>query len=289
MSSNALREKAGTPSAPPILSTFSTSTVLNLSPVRMITAANNSDVRGGSPVAKPEPDFMARIMSRFPANDPERRDDDDLSDERSIIHDAEDRSRSTTPPPLIPDPPWLNSPAPAPVLTQPPPLPVFTESQFPQLQTDPFLHPNTPPHKRVLARTSSLCISPNSQYLHPPTFITPAHSTGPSSDPYDDAFPLLDVGSSPGPFRLPGITPLGLTPFLSQFSGDPTTPVRNNRIVPFSTPGEMFRSPTVGIGIGASLDFGKIDAEESPGTFFEKESLYKKPEPAGGSPREAEK
>lgn len=266
---------------------FSTSTVLNLSPVRMLTAANNSDVRGGSPIAKPEPDLMARILSRFPVNDPERRDDDELSDERSI-HDAEDRSRSATPPPLVPNPPWMNSPASAPpVLTQPPPLPVFTESQFPSLQTDPFLHPNTPPHERVLARTSSLCISPNSQYLHPPTFITPTHSTGPSSDPYDDAFPLLDVGSSPGPFRLPGITPLGLTPFLNQFSGDPTTPVRNNRFVPFSTPGELFHSPAV--GVGASLDFGKIDAEESPGTFFEKESLYKSYKLTGGSPREAEK
>jgi hypothetical protein len=253
----------------------------------MITAANDSDVRGGSPVAKREPDLMARIMSRFPVNDPERRDDDDLSDERSI-HDAEDRSRSATPPPLIPDPPWMNSPALAlPVLTQSLPLPVFTESQYPQLQTDPFLHPSTPPHERVLGRTSSLCISPNSQYLHPPTFITPARSTGPSSDQYDDGFPLIDVGSSPGPFRLTSMTPLGLTPFLSQFSGDPITPVRNNRFVPFSTPGELFRSPTV--GIGASLDFGKIDAEESPGTFFEKESLYKSSKLAESSPNEAEK
>jgi hypothetical protein len=254
----------------------------------MVTAANNSDIRGGSPIANPEPDFMARILSRFPANDPERRDDDELSDERSI-HDAEDRSRSTTPPPLVPNPPWMNSPASAPpVLTQPPPLPVFTESQSsPQLQTDPFLCPSTPPHKRVLARTSSLCISPNSQYLHPPTFITPARTTGPSSHPYDDAFPLLDVGSSPEPFHLPGITPLSLTPFLNQFSSDPTTPVRNNPFVPFSTPGELFRSPTV--GIGASLDFDRIGTEESPGTFFGKESIYKSSELAGGSPREAEK
>src|SRR5258706_15520025 len=287
MSSNAQREKASAPSSPPILSTFSTSTVLNFSPVRMLTAANNSDIRGGSPTAKPEPDFMARILSRFPVNAPERRDDDDLSDERSI-DDAEDRSRSATPPPLIPNPPWLNSPAPAlPVLTQPPPPPVFTESQFPQLQSDPFLRPRTPPDERVLARTSSLCISPNSQYLHPPTFITPARPTDPSSDPYDDEFPLFDVGSSPEPFRLPGITPLRLTPFLNQFSGDPTTPMRNNRFMPFSTPGELFRSPTV--GIGASLDFDKIGAEESPGTFFGRESLYKSSEVAGGSPREAEK
>ena len=252
----------------------------------MLTAANNSDIRGGSPVAKSEPDFMARILSRFPANDPERRDEDELSDERSI-HDAEDRSRSATPPPLIPNPPWMDSPAPGqPALTQPPPLPVFTESQFPQLQPDPFLRPNTPPHQRVLARTSSLCISPNSQYLHPPTFVTPARTTGPSSDPYDDELPLFDVGSSPEPFRLPGATPLGLTPFLNQFSGDPTTPMRGNRFVSFSTPGELFRSPTV--GIGANLDFGKIGEEESPGTFFGKER-YKSSERAGGSPREAEK
>jgi len=285
MSSNALHEMASTP---PILSTFSTSTVLNLSPVRMLTAANNSDIRGGSPVAKPEPDFMARIMSRFPVNDPERRDDDEISDERSI-HDAEDRSRSTTPPPLVPNPPWMNSPAPPPpVLTQPPPLPVFTESRSPpQFQTDPFLRPNTPSHEHVLARTSSLCISPNSQYLHPPTFITPARMTGPSSHSYEDALALLDVGSSPGSFHLPGVTPFSLTPFLSQFSSDPTTPVRNNRFVQFSTPGELFRSPAV--GIGASLDFDRISAEESPGTFFGKESQYKCSDPAGGSPREAEK
>lgn len=281
MSSNALCEKPSTPSAPPILSTFSTSTVLNLSPVRMLTAANNSDIRGGSPVSKPEPDFMARILSRFPVNDPERRDDDELSDERSI-HDAEDRSRSATPPPLVPNPPWLNSPAPAPpTFTQQPPLPVFTGPlTSDQLQTDPFLRPNTP-HKRVLARSSSLCISPNSHYLHPPAFITPTRTTGPSSHPYDEALPLLDVGSPP--------TSFGLTPFLDRFSSDPITPMRSNRFIP-CTPGELFRSPT--IGIAASLDFSKIgagSAEESPGTFFGKERPHKNPELLGGSPREAEK
>lgn len=57
--------------------------------------------------------------------------------------------------------------------------------------------------------------------------------------------------------------------------------------MPFSTPGELFRSPT--LGIGASLDFDKIGAEESPGTFFGKESLYKSPELPGGTQREAEK
>ena len=253
----------------------------------MLTAANNSDIRGGSPLAKPEPDFMSRMLSRFPVNDPEQRDDDEFSEERSI-HDAEDRSRSVTPPPLVPNPPWMNSPTLVPpVLTRPPPLPVFIGSQSsPQLQTDPFLRPSTPPHKRVLARTSSLCISPNSHYLHPPTFITP-HTTGTSSHPYDEAFPLLDVGSSPEPFRLPSVNSLSLTPFLNQFSSDPITPVRNNRFMPFSTPGELFRSPT--LGIGASLDFDKIGAEESPGTFFGKESLYKSPELPGGTPREAEK
>ena len=287
MSSNALREN---PSTPSILSTFSTNTVLNLSPVRMLTAANNSDIRGGSPTAKlePEPDLMARILGRFPANDPERRDDDELSDERSI-HEAEDRSRSATPPPLVPNPPWLNTPAPAPfVFAQPPPLPVFTQPQsLPQLQTDPFLCTSTPPHRRLLARTSSLCISPNSQYLHPPTFMTPARTIGPSSHPYDEGFPLLDVGSSPEPFRLPGVTSLGLTPFMNQFSSDPVTPMRNNRFISFRTPGELFGSPTG--GIGASLDFDRISAEESPGTFFGKETLCRSPELPGSNPREAEK
>ncbi|KAG8801438.1 hypothetical protein FRC17_006658, partial [Serendipita sp. 399] len=92
------------------------STLLNLSPMRRFSASPMKSAVRGSAARRPSlSQRLDDVMSRFPANS-DTRDEDSMSGEdfsngpdRELEED--ERDRSVTPPPLIPNPPWIESPS----------------------------------------------------------------------------------------------------------------------------------------------------------------------------------
>ncbi|KAG8827213.1 hypothetical protein FRC19_004732 [Serendipita sp. 401] len=236
------------------------STLLNLSPMRRFSASPMKSAVRGSAVRGPSTSrTLDDVMSRFPANS-DARDEDSMSGE-DFSHgpdrelEEDERDRSVTPPPLIPNPPWIDSPA------------LATPGKGP--------HPDDDDSDRLLAqplfKKPSLCISPNSSHLHQQqlTFMTPARAIGDPNRPFDNSFPTLPRISSP-------------TRTLAAF--EPVTPDRassNFRSIFLQTP--VFSS---------SFSEGRLEdelnrmsrGEDSPNGFFRRSDLYKSPSVPGSSP-----
>lgn len=232
-------------------------TLLNLSPMRRLsTSPLKSAIRGTGPGP-----LLDDIMSRFPVNS-DRRDEDshsgeDSAHEREREGEEDERDRSVTPPPLIPNPPWMASPA----------------SRTPDNRVDSDDDVGLLLSVNPLIKQTSICISPNSSHLHSQqsAFMTPARATASEPRAFDTSFPIFPPLSSP---------------IRSQAStADPLTPTR-----PTSGYGSMFMHTPM---FPSSFSETRLEDElarmargdDSPGAFFDRSVLYRSPSIPGSSPK----
>jgi len=223
---------------------------------RLNTSPLKSAIRGTGPGR-----LLDDVMSRFAVNS-ETRDEDSHSGEEESTHgrdheaEEDERDRSVTPPPLIPNPPWMVSPAP----------------KTPENRADSDDEVGLMLEKPMLKQTS-ICISPNSSHLHvnQPTFMTPARAIGSGPRPFDTSFPPFPPLSSP--IRHPPA------------SSDPVTPNR-----PSSSYGSIFMQTPL---FPSSFSDTRLEdelarmargGEDSPGTFFDRSAFYRSPSVPGSSP-----
>ena len=182
---------------------------------------------------------------------------EEYSHERHREGDEDERDRSVTPPPLIPNPPWMASPTPR------------TPDNKIDSDDDVGLLLSVNP----LAKHTSICISPNSSHLHThqPAFMTPARATATDPRPFDTSFPVFPPLSSPVRNR-------------PSTSDDPVTPNR-----PTSGYGSIFMQTPL---FPSSFSETRLEDElarmargdDSPGAFFERSALYRSPSVPGSSP-----
>lgn len=222
----------------------------------------SSSIRGTGPGPSQRLDD---VMSRFPINAQSSHDED--SGEESAqgrepgAFEEDERDRSVTPPPLIPNPPWMASPIPATPKNNAPPVDEEEQDE----DDDTLL-------SKPVTRHKSICISPNSSHLHQtnPSFLTPTRATGSAIRPYDTSFASLPRASSP--------TRSGVLLF------EPVTPDRDS---------SAFKSMFLQTPLFANaFSDSRLDDElsrmskgdESPMGFFKRSDLYKSPSVPGSSP-----
>jgi hypothetical protein len=194
-------------------------------------------------------------MSRFAVNS-DVRDEDSHSGEDSMQGRDRESEEDVTPPPLIPNPPWLASPAP-----KTPENKVDSDDDVGVLLS------------RPLMKQTSICISPNSSHLHAEhsAFMTPARATGSGPRPFDTSFPVFPpLNSSPIRRNQPP-------------TSDTVTPGRSSgyHSIFMHTP-----------GFSSSFSETRLEDElarmargdDSPGGFFDRSALYKSPSVPGSSP-----
>lgn len=217
---------------------------------RLNTSPRKSAIRGTGPSSH----LLDTVMSRFPINNTV--DEEDYQSGEESLRDKEEneeeeRDRSVTPPPLIPNPPWMASPA--------TPLQNSTQEE----------ESNRP---RPFGRQTSLCISPNSSQLHNP-FLTPARLFGNEVRAFDESFPMMGSFSSP------------VRPPMPSSSDPPVTPMRMS-----STKQNLFRTPLFADHFSDTrledelARMSRADTE-SPGGFFGGVGLYQSPTMPGNTPR----
>lgn len=199
-------------------------------------------------------------MSRFAVNSDMRDEDshsgEDSAHERDHAGEEDERDRSVTPPPLIPNPPWMASPTPR------------TPENNVDSDDDVGLLLSVNP----LRKQTSICISPNSNHLHAhqSVFMTPARTTANEPRPFDTSFPIFPSLSSPVRNH--------------PSSSDPVTPSRST-----SGFGTMFMQTPV---FPSSFSDTRLEDElarmargdDSPGAFFDRSDLYRSPSVPGSSP-----
>jgi len=223
---------------------------------RLNTTPLKSAIRGTGP----QP-LLDDVMSRFPVNS-DVRDEDSHSGEEDSLHerghgDEEDeRERSVTPPPLVPNPPWMASPE----------APKTPENKVDSDDDVGILLP------RPLVKQTSICISPNSSHLHAeqPTFMTPARAIGSVPRPFDTSFPIFPSLSSP-------IRPTNLP------TSDPVTPNRPSAYSSLFMHTPVFPSSFSETRLEDELA-RMARGDDSPGGFFDRSALYRSPSVPGSSP-----
>lgn len=194
---------------------------------------------------------MKRLASKS-----EQEEREESGDDSPIAHEGEeDDEREITPPPLIPNPPWLNSPA---------PVTPKHSSTHPEDDLVPLL-PNP------VNKNATLCISPHSSHLHQTTstFLTPARATGSAPRPFDSSFPEIPPPSSPNRNATRPLNPVTPEHDSSSFRSIFQTPL-------FA---KQFSSSTLEEEL-ARMSKG----DESPGGFFKRSDLYSSPAVPGSSP-----
>jgi hypothetical protein len=229
-------------------------TLLNLSPIRRIsTTPLKSAIRGTGPSHS-----LEDVMRRYPINR-ESRDEDSNSEEfgRGAHHEGDDDEceREVTPPPLIPNPPWMHSPKPS--------TPLYKHGT--DDDDDTLL-------SRPLARHTSICISPNSSHYHQhhTAFMTPARATDNGIRPFDPSFPVISFNSSQ-------------TRHESR-TAEPVTPDRQSSAMKptwFQTP--LFSSAFSENRLEEDLA-RMARGDESPDGFFKRSDLYRSPSVPGSTP-----
>lgn len=230
-------------------------TLLNLSPMRRLsTTPLKSAIRGTG-----QPPVLDDIMSRFAVNSDVRDEDshsgEDSTQEQDHEREEDERDRSVTPPPLIPNPPWLVSPAP-----RTPENKADSDDDVGVLLSQP------------LVKQTSICISPNSSHLHAehPTFMTPARAIGSGPRPFDTSFPVFPSLSSPLRRSQPP-------------TSDPVTPNRSSGYNSIFMQTPLFPSSFSETRLEDEL--ARISrGDDSPGGFFDRSALYRSPSVPGSSP-----
>lgn len=244
---------------------------------RLNTTHLKSAIRGTGPS---QTRFMDDILSRFAANS-DARDEDSMSGEDSAHGkdregQEDERDRSVTPPPLVPNPPWMAtpiSPSPGAAVAATPKKGKLSTLDDDDNDNDSLLSKPIP-----LKRHTSLCISPNSsQYHHRTTFLTPARASGSTDRPYDASFPPIAPSSS---------SLLSSSPFRhAPISSDPVTPDRSSSTIRstmfLQTP--LFSSSFSDVRLEDELARMGADSE-SPGGIFRSSDLYRSPSLPGSTP-----